>query len=909
MTNRRAIIQGQNRSVFFTLLAFLKGRLEERDTIWWALNLGPDDDVKKQAILNTLNARNVQQLKEPWMQAWRLVEEFWNSPPYDEDNFSQEYNLKARLDEGDRSGSLVIAITDFIAPKLKIEKFSDIHLMYKPLAKRVTNIKDLFSVSLASGKISELDQFGLETLTDASFLYSLAQSLDAAVMNGLDIARRLGWDSKYLWQLGQLHRVYFIPESERLQGEHEPDEFNDGIAPAVKLLHAVVSRLIEVNFNLGYLIVQRWKSLESPIYMRLWAAMARDPRLGSDEELTRFLLLIDNDYFWDKTNFPEISEVRAKRFNSLSSNAKNQLIDRLMKGPPRSFWSKKAKPDQVKEYSIHTKVSELYRIKVADGQLAQAQEDYLAEMLAKFPDIASLTSVEGDFYKTPQAQLLTWSADNRFDLLAGKERLSALETSLTTERSSWSDRTSSSAVAWINEKSNFLLILEDFKIHHVNMNSYPNVWERFGWVHTPNSDTSASVNEFTRNIPKEAAEVVILLIELKTETIRKAIDGISQWISVWSPHIKDDPQSDELWNKIWPIAVQATNSLQKNDEEPDLNTIGIPTKSEPKDLDTLNTPAGKLTNLFFYKCPDLTNQGTSYLLPGSRLRKTADQIASAPGRSGLIGKHRMIEQINYFIRLDSSWTRKNLIAPLLETGTSSIPLWRAIARRTQFSNVLEYIGDEVLNRVNDERLGRSSRNSLLFSLVLECLNSLYEHRAPMIAFPRIQQLIRNLDDEIRAHGLQTLQGFVIQKNENPTDSPEKRFRRSVVTFLTDVWPQERSFATPASSKALADLPAAAGNAFVEAVNLIDRFLVPFPCWSIHDYGLYGQAHGKPKLAMINTVAKAKAMLKLLDLTIGTSETAVIPHDLSKMLDHLRSISPKIAENYIFRRLSTAARRS
>jgi len=51
------------------------------------------------------------------------------------------------------------------------------------------------------------------------------------------------------------------------------------------------------------------------------------------------------------------------------------------------------------------------------------------------------------------------------------------------------------------------------------------------------------------------------------------------------------------------------------------------------------------------------------------------------------------------------------------------------------------------------------------------------------------------------------------------------------------------------------------------------------------------------------------MLKLLDLTIGTSETAAIPHDLSKMLDHLRSVSPKIVENYIFRRLSTAARRT
>lgn len=909
MINRRAIIHGKDRSVFFTLLAFLKGRLTERDTIWWALNLKPEDQIKKQAILDTLNEPSERHMKDPWRLAWRLLEEFWYSPPYDEDSSIEEYNLKARLDEGERSGSLVNAITDFIAPKLKIEKFSEIHLKYKPLPKRVTKIEDLFTASLASGKIRELDQFGLETLTDASFLYSLAQSLDAAVLNGLDIARRLGWDSKYLWQLGQLHRVYFIPESDRLQGEHEPDEFNDGIAPAVKLLHTVVSRLVKVDFNLGYLIVQRWKSLESPIYVRLWAAMARDPMLGSGEELGEFLLSINDDYFWDKTNFSEISEVRAKRFNSLPSEAKLKLIHRLRKGPPRNFWSKQVKPDQVKEYSLQTKASELYRIHIAGGIFPPAMEAWLTQMLVKFTDIAALTSVEGDFYKTPQAHIITRTPDSRFDLLTGKERLIALEASLSSERSNWSDRSSSSAAAWINDKSNCLLVLEDFKSLHGRGNTYPNVWERFGWAHTPNIDANDPIGEVPRNIQQEAVEVELLLIDLKTEVIRKAIDGVSQWISVWSSNIKDDPRSDNLWNKIWPIAVQATNALQKNDEVPDLNTIGKPTKSEPMDLDTLNTPAGKLTNLFFLKCPDLTKEGKSYLSPGSNLRKTADQIASAPGRSGLIGKHRMIEQINYFIKLDSTWTRNNLITPLLDNGITSVPLWRAIARRTQFSKVLEYIGDEALKRVNDDRLARSSRNSLLFSLVLECLISLYEQRSPTIAFPRIQQLIRNLDDEIRAHGLQTLQGFVIQKNENQADTPEKRFRRAVVPFLTNVWPQERSFATPASSRALADLPAAAGGAFVEAVNLIERFLVPFPCWSINDYGLHGQTDGKPKITMINTAGKAKALLKLLDLTIGTSETAVVPHDLAKVLEHLRSTAPTIAENYIFRRLSTAARRT
>lgn len=221
---------------------------------------------------------------------------------------------------------------------------------------------------------------------------------------------------------------------------------------------------------------------------------------------------------------------------------------------------------------------------------------------------------------------------------------------------------------------------------------------------------------------------------------------------------------------------------------------------------------------------------------------------------------------------------------------------------------MEYIGDEFLQRVFDDRLGRSSRKSLIFSLILESLNSLYEQRQPVIANDRIQQMIRNLDDESRAHGLQTLLGFVQQRNENSIDSPERRFRRAIVPFLRDVWPQERSLATPASSKILARLPEAAGAAFEEAVLIIERFLVPFSCWSMLDYGLYGETLGKQKITLINTAAKAKALLKLFDLTIGTSESAVLPHELAKVLDHLKSISPKIADDYIFRRLATAARR-
>jgi hypothetical protein len=85
-------------------------------------------------------------------------------------------------------------------------------------------------------------------------------------------------------------------------------------------------------------------------------------------------------------------------------------------------------------------------------------------------------------------------------------------------------------------------------------------------------------------------------------------------------------------------------------------------------------------------------------------------------------------------------------------------------------------------------------------------------------------------------------------------------------------------------------------------------MVPFECWSMVNYGFYGDEGEAKRLAVINDEAKARALLKLLDLTVGTSEGAVIPHDLTDALDQILTVDPALSTNAVFRRLATAARR-
>ena len=85
---------------------------------------------------------------------------------------------------------------------------------------------------------------------------------------------------------------------------------------------------------------------------------------------------------------------------------------------------------------------------------------------------------------------------------------------------------------------------------------------------------------------------------------------------------------------------------------------------------------------------------------------------------------------------------------------------------------------------------------------------------------------------------------------------------------------------------------------------VERFLAPARCGGLFVYGL-----NKEKVEeLIDNHAKAEALLKLLDLTIGTTEGAVIPYDLGDALDQIRCVAPTLAQKREFRRLETATRR-
>jgi hypothetical protein len=904
-----ALLSDHERAAVTSAVAFLQDRLEQRATIEWALRLDTSDAVKRIAVQHLLDSPRSCQLREPWQSVWRLIEESWKTSVERRRGSGDQYQVLERVKNGDRSGDLIADIIDLVRPGIRVSPAQPALKTRHP-----QTVTDLVSVWLTSGEVVDPAKIGLSVVRDTPFLIELAHGLDASVAYGLDIANRLGWTVGHsLSRLGAMYRAYFVPVDKRRNNEYEPDELHRGIAPSVKLLYAAVSALKEVDLREASNFTNRWKDLETLPHIRLWAASARDARIATSADVGAFLRNCDDRQFWDLHYYPEVAELRTSRLADLDETDQRSILWRLKKLPPRSYWPRGADAARVKEARLFWAARELRRIEIISIELPDDLQAWLATRLVQSPELGRVSRSDEGFPGTPTARVVPPNPDNQYDFLEGTTRLHALEAALSSRRQGWDDDPAARAWDWIRQDGHAEQLLTDLEAAPDGGAAYPKVWDHLGTalaapvVRTGDRPQGADAAADTR-----MRRVFSLLEQLPDETLRSAIEGITQLLATWERLVAGIGVNVRFWFRLWPIAVNSTNDQPPVDAEPDFSIASGKDDREPMDLDTLNTPVGRLMGVFLAACPTVGPGDRPFELDAG-LRAMRDAAVSAPGRSGIIARHRMIESLPWFLVADPDWSEDQLLAPLRAEKDEARALWRALARHTRFTDVLKVIGDLMADRATDRYLGRETRRSLVWSLLIESLHAFRENREPAVANSRVQQMLRSLDDEVRAHAAGAVRDFVnsLSGQADGASMPPtaaELFRRAARPFLEKVWPQERSLATPGVASAFADLPAACGDAFAEAVDAIERFLVPFQCWTMSDLGFHGLVDGEPALSQIDNEAKADALLRLLDKAIGTAEDSIVPFDLGRGLDQIQQAGPALVRSQKFGRLAALTRR-
>ncbi|SHJ66559.1 hypothetical protein SAMN02745165_02881 [Malonomonas rubra DSM 5091] len=899
-------LSASEREVYHASFRFLGERLEEAETIQWALSLGPNEKAKRLAIIDLIRKRRTNKLSRPWLETWHLIIENWSRPAVERNGHTEVYQVSERLKSEEYTKGVVSAIVELVTPSLRIRMLTEVRGGRRKGLRKVRSIEDLISCTLTSGRLIEVDELKLGEIGDKGFLLSLASGLDDLIISSLDLARRVGWDGEHnYWIIGQMHRAYYVYEKNENGREHEPDEFADGIVPAVKLLYEVLARLADVDLASAICFVARWKAGGSQIHLRLLAALYRDSRLASEDRLNTFLMQLDDLQFWNLENYPEVAELRAKRFNDLGDETKVTILKRIKKGPPRSNYHRSMDKNQFQKARKYCAAREMKRIQLAGGGLPEKVTSWLSSRLTEHPELKEMNTIDADFPEGVKTQWVAPRPDPRFDSIAGEERLSLLEAGMNKRRSWFEDE--GNASDWIQAPENSFKLISDFESLDDAGSKYPKIWEKFGWAHAP---AESSGNNDDRDNLSEVSRVIGLLKKLENDAVVEAIGGISSWLNRWSKLLGPATDWIAVWRKIWPYAVAATNAVEGKDEVDLETTGGVVENKEPLRLDTLNTPAGKLIWVFLMAL----NEEEAPFAAEQPLRQIRNDIFSSSERSLLIAQHCCVEFLDYFLTSDREWAEEHLVKPIKAQDSKSVVLWGAISRRMRRKEALSIIGDEMISRTLDMRLGREVRSRFLDNMVVSCLHAYWREEEAPVHRSKVQQMIRSVEDEVRVSGAEILQRFLrdsanpTKNTEMPTPSLEELYSRAVRPFLMEVWPQERSLATPGVSQAFADLPISTGNQFADAVGVIERFLVPFDCWSLGDYGFYRAGRDELALELIDSADKAEAFLRLLDRTIGAHEGAIVPHELTYAIEKIRQISPRLSGQQAFRRLEAATRR-
>lgn len=887
---------------YHSTLKVLAGKLSNKKTVEWAAKLKPFQTNERNAVKALFKREMEEMSEEPWRKAWRIIFESWDTSLTDFNGLSK-YQLEEDLANQGTSIRLADRIAENLRPSLKVELKSK-YDRYYPLKKAIRKATDIVSVSVQSAKLMHPTSIKLNEIEDIFFLKRLADQLNSNLVWALDLVNWLG-TSNYL--LGLIYRIDFVEVDEALGHEQgDIDKYSEGIAPTVKMLFAVVSRLIKLQPDKAMFYLDEWKSYDNEIHKRLYSNLLRIASKTKNYEVMNFIEELSTDQFWNSFSFPEIALLRAEGFKYFDEEQKIRLVEYILKRPPVKYWPRIHKGNDIENARNYNAFRELVRIRNAGNELGEKANNFLSLHKEQFIRLWNDPSLTIDFNNGVSVSGLTINLPNGLDILDSKARLKRLEDLLNSQSISFDDNPSENAARWIENTKNCKMILNDLVNESVNPNEHPSVLQKFLWAHTPRGE--GNQEEFVA----ERALSVKLFDKFESSLIEKIIYPLTVWIERWGKGFFDNVCGQNIWQKVWPFAVAATNKVNADVDKDELNVeVWGDDKKNPQDLDTLNSPVGMLVGTIF-KNLDRLDSGEFNLDTDPVLSKFMEIAINVEGRSKIILLHRLLEHLQYFHNVAPQLFEKYLLPALREDSERNYPLWRAIARQTLFRKVLINIKDDIPRKILSNELPTNAKKSLLFSVVIDCLHALKNKTNGqeidlIFSKAKVLEILRRIDDDLRAHAANSIQRFISEVKKPEGLGGGSWFIEAAKPFIDEFWPKEMTLRSSGVAREFADLPASSKDYFLEAFETVKPFLMPFDCWSMHNFGFKNTENGDSIIEIIDIPNKAKALLDLLSKCIGETEDSTAPYELSEALKHIAKIDPTLKNNTKYKRLAAKAR--
>lgn len=309
--------------------------------------------------------------------------------------------------------------------------------------------------------------------------------------------------------------------------------------------------------------------------------------------------------------------------------------------------------------------------------------------------------------------------------------------------------------------------------------------------------------------------------------------------------------------------------------------------------ESLNHPAGRLTEILIRKLPDGTVDAE---LP-DHLRARFDRLVSDSSKLGRLARVRMAAEVSLLFERVPQWTTKNIVLLFDWSSPDAAAVWSA----RKYSN---YIGSpKLIELVKKPFLEIFARSDIpdeelrIFSEWLAVI--MIANQARETGYPITSLEARSALRHAGVKGLSSVGHRLAGEME--AAKPEEKisvWRKIVGPVFKSIWPLDVELQSPNLTFKLVQLLCATGAAFPDAADVVTPFILPEdPRGHTSVYSLSDADD------LLYTSAPDK-MLNLLSAVVGDAPTTRV-YGLDKALDRLRVHAPQLADLKKFQKLVSA----
>ena len=630
---------------------------------------------------------------------------------------------------------------------------------------------------------------------------------------------------------------------------HGQNKHHDGVTQLVELLSAVYPAVAAADARAARLAAEAWGRLPTIIGARLQLNAMRDERVFTADEVGNAVLALDNEQFWKIRR--ELVLVMAERLGKARPDLVAAIVARVIAEAPSLYCELgdqvEGKNDwrpQVRDRDAWLRLAAVKRA----GVLPPNGEDALDAIAERH------SFISGDFNE--QDLFGSWSS-GVLSIVGDPEPLKAAspEDRLLTARkyaSTWAPDTERNWSAYCGaDPAGALEALKLGGLDQPDTRLWSELIGALAW--SPQTDEPVAL----------AAKQAVMAETL--EFLRPApdpfIQGLLPHLSPLLSRVRNVPNvdGDAWWDRLWSLA--------------ELDADARPSEATELFYDyVINTPAGQLGEQLISAINDRKTKSRKI---SSANRGRLRRVMTSDTAAGWLGRATLAKDAGFIHFLDPRGSVRLLRPQIAADGVEGEKLrsvmveWAQLSAKATHTYKAELLKAVAESQTTGETAARVALSVLrpLFIGALSGQDALWG-----LTRDEVRDCLKASTPSILAGAAKAVHLWT-----TPTDvAPEEAWRKAIKPVFEAVWPRERRFRHAGLTRDLAAACVDAGQAFPEALETVQHYLMPFPEGWV---GLYFLTKSKAPENYPDEV------LRLLWLLCGPKSKGQST-DLGKILDRL-----------------------